>query len=665
MTAAATSVPQKTFDRLILAEKHNMAQPIAEYLAAKSNTPIKRDRRAFIVGGDVVIAGDGHLLEDCYPEDYEPRFRNWEATIAELPYVPKRWLKKRRTDPTAREIFATLESYAPLARRVLHSGDYDREGQLIGDELCREFQIDVQVERLPIMGYDLDQIEDAFAAIHPNEEMAALSLSARTRGISDLIWGIALSRVYSVEATKQGYDGGISIGRVVSPTLHLLLRREQAIAKFQPITHFPIRARLDTSAGSLVAEWVPPANAAGAEGFDETGRLVRVATAEAIAARISRAKIAGVADVKNTTVKTQPPLPYALSTLYSAAFRVHRYTVEQVAEAAQALYASHHLITYPRSNCRYYPVRLAERAAATLAVIDRNLPGLRSLSQAADPTLRSGAFDDAKVAPGVASHYGIAPLKKIADMNRLTAVERDIYELICRNYIAHFYPPSIVERRAYTFKAHDTSQPAQDVDVLTASVSTLVDPGWYPVHDRSTEMANIELPVLEIGEAARIAFCLPDPEKTKAPRHYNDGSLISALNNVAKHVDDPDLALELGSGARLGTDATQSDIIKKLIDKKLVKRGNDGLTLTRIGTEVALKLPEELRSPRLSVKLEQELDKIARGSAKAGPFITSQNELVRAIVARPLQLQVADLWKPTSKKKSDDGGRTNGESSRS
>jgi DNA topoisomerase-3 len=637
--------------RLILAEKQSQAIAIAEFLAREQGVQIREDDlTSRFVGDDVIIAANGHIYEDYAPDDYDPRYKDRSAAL--LPIIPAKWMKKPKTTRNALRALEALRRYVGDVQRVLHACDYDREGQLIGDEIFHDFKVKVPIDRLPIVGFDDDSIREAFSKVHANDMLRSLSAAALARSRADWLWGMNLSRLYSSEAEKKGYRDGIAIGRVISPTLYLLLRRERTIQEFVPLTHYEIKVAVNSRYGPFAADWVKPEHLQ--DGFDDKGRLVRRAVAEEIARRIDSAKIARVLTVVPGQRETPPPLPFSLSSLQVVASEKFKYTAKQVHEAAEALYDRHFLITYPRAmNVRHYPVSLHGRAREALETIRRNLPSLAPLIDDANPDIRSEAFNDQEVAAAKASHHAIAPLKTLISNvgDRLSKVEIDIYELICQYYIAQFYPSSITHSRKYTLVVNQ--------DVLSLSASTISDPGWRPVLGRSDGGAK-QIVELEPGTDLSISYALPQSLVTKPPAQFTDGKLIAALNDVGAHVDLPELKQRLGKNARLGSESTQTETIERLIAKKLVSRDRDHhLVPTELGMAVAGSLPKELQGPALTVEWERDLDRIANGEGKAADFLGGQVTVVTNLVALPPDMVLFDGWKPKARR-DDTGGNGGG-----
>jgi DNA topoisomerase-3 len=623
-----------TIERLILAEKENQASRIAVYLGDLAGVkPIQGPNNEYIVAsGDVVVFASGHLFEDAKPEDYDPRFATWRRE--DLPFWPTRWKRIAKKGKTVDNAFAALRRYLPVVDTVLHACDMDREGQLIGDEIFREFKVAKPINRLPVVGMDDDSLAAAFAAIHPNDEHKLLSAAAIARSRGDWLWGTAFSRLLTILAQSKGHRKPISAGRVISPTQYIIFDREEERRNFVPVHHFAVIARVETADGPLKATWAPPDE----EGHNDQGQLVRRAIADEACRRIGEARAGKILKVDTKESEEQPPLPFSLAPLQAEINSKLGYTLDAVYDAADALYRRHALITYHRANNRYYPTSAHARAPAILDVIRTNLPVLTTLVDGADPAIQSEAFDDSKSSAEAASHHGIMPLRtECAIDTLLTPVERDVYEAICRRYVAQFYPPMKAETLSYTVVIGK--------DALTGGRRIVVDPGWYTVAGKDVD-GEATLPDLKPGENVTISAIVVDEKRTEPPNRFTDGSLVMALNDVRRVVKDEDLRKLLGEGARLGTEATQTQVVKKLLTTQMIERQDRHLTITGLGAAIARALPPELKGPALTALFERGVDEIARGDRTMKQFLEEQIAILRQILPEIGDISFDEAWKP-------------------
>ncbi len=620
--------------RLIITSRERQARAIAQWLAHRSNLRIRYgEYAAQIVGNDLIIPVQGQLYRDFGPEDYDERYRT--RRLEDLPIVPTTWMRKELDGEGASAALAALRRYGPDITRVLHACDVDREGQLLGDEIIRRNGLDVPVMRLPITGFDERAISDAFAAIVPNAPLQRLSPAATARSQADWIWGINCSRLYKIAAEKQGFKDEISVGRVISPTLHMIAERERAIRAHSPLSSYRVVAKVGDDRRALVAEWTY--DRMPTEGFDPEGRLVRRAVADQILARVHGARTAVVRATGSTFEEIAPPRPFTLATLQAAASKVYRYTARQVAAAAESLYGHHHVISYPRPGITTYRPAMRAFVDDTLTALAENFTELAPVIQSAHAAAATNCFDAVDDRDGV-THYAIAPLMTRIATDHLPPVERDVYTLIARNYIAQFRGAARIE--------HHTIELDAGGERLIARASKLVEPGWRALSSGAAAVAS--LPELARGTVLPIVGVGVSTAVTEPPARYTDGTLIFALNNLAL----PDVGGVHTFQGRLGSETSQAKTIERLIEKKLVERTIKGeLRPTPLGLAVADSLPAELRGPELSARWERQLDAIAQGKLDPDAFLAEQIDVVTRIVRAPVTLTLDRRW--TKKKKND------------
>ena len=609
-----------SFARLFLAQKQSQAEAIVKYLEAQGRGQATNRGDHFVVGEDCVTFASGHLFEDAPPEHYDPANREWRREG--LPIVPSQWVrlpKTRNTGGVEHQQLTALRRLVPMAQLIIHACDFDREGQLIGDEILEELGVSVPVARLPIVGYDIDSIADAFTRMVDNADLSALATAARSRSRADWLIGINLTRALTIIAKDAGYQvRKVSAGRVISPTLCLIVTRAEAIDAFVPFTHYWVGLATQSQCGQFLARWTPPA---GCRGIDSDGRLVLRGIAADAVARSRAHTVATVASITDEPVVEPPPLPYSLARLQSAMNQRYRLTAQQTFDAADRLYWRHYAISYPRGSNRYYAPAHAARAAAIVNAIGRNLPRLAAAIGELDIAQRSPAFDASRVG----SYCAMAPLSTTLDPRALTAEEQIVYEEICLSYLAQFAPDHRALRRTIVFAAGD--------DRFELRQLIITEPGWKDL--RPTTLGTPPtLFELKVGQSVQINRVEIIERKTQAPEPFTDGTLIDALNSVDDYVRNPELKAHVGHGASIGSEARQGHTIETLIQDGCVRRDRHYLVPTSIARVVAQHaMPPELRGPAISVVLDRALERVARGSQSSQPMLVEVERLVRKMCA--------------------------------
>ncbi len=423
--------------RLFIAEKPSLARAIADALPK----PHKKEQGFIRCGhGDIVTWCIGHLLEQVEPDSYDERYKKWH--LADLPIVPDRWQLRPRK--SASKQLSVVRKLLKEAQEIIHAGDPDREGQLLVDEVidyCKVAKSQQQaMQRLLISDLNLPAVQRALSSMRSNREFIPLSVSALARSRADWLYGMNMSRAYTLLGQKAGYQGVLSVGRVQTPVLGLVVRRDEEIAHFVPKDYFTLHALIPYQDGEhrfdIRARWQP--SEACKPWQDEEGRVLHRQLAENVANRIA-GQAAKVIESEQDQTKQSAPLPYSLSALQIDAAKRYQLSAQQVLDTCQSLYEKHKLITYPRSDCRYLPKEHFIQAKQVTSAIAHNLSELHHAVEGADLSRQSKAWNDKKVD----AHHAIIPTPKTASVNGLSATEQKIYDLIARQYLIQFYPPAV------------------------------------------------------------------------------------------------------------------------------------------------------------------------------------------------------------------------------
>ncbi|MGO1626547.1 MAG: DNA topoisomerase III, partial [Halomonadaceae bacterium] len=572
--------------RLIIAEKPSLARAIADALPDRA----RREDGALHSGDTVVTWCLGHLLEQAPPEAYDPADKQWR--LDRLPIVPATF--KHVPRPKARSQLAVIRRLLKRADSVVHAGDPDREGQLLVQEVIDYLGYRGPVKRLLVNDLNRPAVKKALTRLADNADFAPLYRAARARSQADWLYGINLTRAWTLTGRQAGHDGVLSVGRVQTPVLGLIARRDAAIREFVPYPFYPLWVDAAVAGGELRAWWVPNAT----HRLDEKGRLLDRAPADALARALPGGE-GRVARLEQQEKRQAPPLPYSLSALQVDAARRYGLSAKAVLDTCQALYERHRLITYPRSDCRYLPRAHLAEAQQTLEGACRSDPTLAGWLDGADFNLRSKAWDDKKVG----AHHALAPSGKTPDFDRLSTSEGKVFRLIARNLLAQFYPPLVTfNTKAELTFAHKT---------FRASGQQVLDPGWKPLFT-SREQAP-PLPPLQEGESCRALDAGVEARETRPPEPFTDASLIKAMMNISRYVDNPEVKRTLRDTDGLGTEATRAGILETLVARGYLVRRQKALRATRLGSALIGALPEAVATPERTAQWEQRLSAIAEG----------------------------------------------------
>jgi DNA topoisomerase-3 len=601
--------------KLYIAEKPSLGRAIAEVLPG----PHRKGEGCIHVGnGDCVSWCVGHLLEQAEPAAYNAAFKAWR--MEHLPIVPDPWQLTPRA--SSRKQLSVLRKLVKSATALVHAGDPDREGQLLVDEVIAHLKVSGgkrdSIQRCLISDLNPSAVRRALQQMRSNKEFAPLSTSALARSRADWLYGINMTRVFTLQGRKVGYQGLLSVGRVQTPVLGLVVRRDEEIESFVPKAFCEVIAHLTTSTGeSFKAKWQP--SEACEPWQDDLGRVLSKALAENVVARI-----AGVtATVVRSTSKQKkqaPPLPFSLSALQIAAAKRYSMTAKQVLDTCQSLYERHKLLTYPRSDCRYLPLGHFAEGNAVRAAVASTSPALSQAAEEADSQLRSKAFDDSKVG----AHHAIIPTAKKVEPGKLSTAERNVYELVGRQYIAQFYPSCEyrdsqidLEIAGGQFIARAREQTRAGWKKLFSPKSEKTDSG-----DGNHEAAlNKSLPVLEKGDQCDCARGELVEKQTSPPKPFDDASLLAAMTGISRYVQDQTIRKVLKDTDGLGTEATRAGIIELLFTRQFLHRQGKQIRATEAGRALIHCLPEVATRPDMTAQWETQLDAISRREASYEGFM--------------------------------------------
>jgi DNA topoisomerase-3 len=513
--------------RLFLVEKASVGRALAEVLPGEK----KREERHIRCGGDVVAWASGHLSELFEPQDYDEIHSKWRLDT--LPIIPEQW--KLKEIPRTRNLLKNIENLLKRADSVVHGGDCDREGQLLIDEILQYFNWTGPTLRLRINDVNPDAIRKALKEMRDNGEYRGEFLAGRARSCADWASGVNLTRWCTIHFENAGYEAGnmFSVGRVQTPTLGLVVRRDREIEKFVSKPWYALFAALTLTAGNrtISGRWIPGEEEA--PFLDEEGRLMDRAIGEELEEKLIDAT-GTVLSVDKKIRKAAPPLPYNLAQLQIEASR--KYDITDTLAHAQKLYELGYA-TYPRSNCRYIPEGHRAEAPKILQAIEAGCSGLRGILKEADVTRKSPAWDDSRVT----EHHAILPTIRVPLENALSENERKIYDLICTRYVLQFLPDHEYRETTIEFEAAE--------ERFKASGREVVVPGWKgngenSEDDEGSSDDGSPFPAVVVGESGPVIPRLEE-KMTAPPKRFTYDTLIAAKNHIHLYVEDPEIRKQL------------------------------------------------------------------------------------------------------------------------
>ncbi len=586
---------------LVIAEKPSVARDLA---GALPGTFQKHD--AYVESDEYVITfAVGHLVELAQPEEYDDRFKKWR--MADLPIVPEAFKLKPRDAKSQKQLRAIHKLLKrPDVDRVVNACDAGREGELIFAYIYETAGVDKPVERLWINSMTRQAIKEGFERLRPGAQLGSLEAAARSRSEADWLVGMNATRAATIRG-RAWVGGVVSLGRVQTPTLAMMVRREREIQAFVSEPYWLVHGEFDPRYAGL---WF--------EG-DET-RLKDGARAEAIASKVS-GKDGLVESVERKEQSERAPLLYDLTSLQRDANRRFGFSARRTLSAAQSLYEDKKALTYPRTSSRYLSgdmVSLLKPTAETLLPIADYARGARFVLDLAQLPL-ARVVNDARVA----DHHAIIPTDVEHDVTSFSPDERRVFDLVARRFLAVFHPPARYARTTVVTIVEEER-------FRTRGKITL-DPGWRAVYgleadepakqgEDETESEG-ELPRLEQGQRARCVEATVEAKETKPPPRYTEATLLSAMETAGKLIDDDELR-EAMKERGLGTPATRAETIETLIRREYIERAGKDLQPTPKGLQVITMLETHpITSPELTGDWEKRLADIEQGHGERASFI--------------------------------------------
>lgn len=639
---------------LYIAEKPSLGKAIAAVLPKPQH---KDNGFIRLANGDVVSWCIGHLLEQAAPEQYNPDYKRWQA--AHLPIIPTDWQLKVKS--SAAKQFQILKKLIKQADKIIHAGDPDREGQLLVDQMLAYCGVKgaklETAQRLLINDLNPDAVKKSLSQLKANKDFVPLSTSALARSRADWLYGLNMTRAYTLQGQKSGYNGVLSVGRVQTPLLGLVVRRDEEIANFISKPFYQVLASLSTQANEqFTALWQP--SEACLPYQDEEGRVLVKALAEQVKSKIVN-QAAIVSKLEQKDKKLAPPLPYNLSALQIDAAKRYGISAQQTLDACQQLYERHKLITYPRSDCRYLPQAQFNDAAALCQSIAANSQDLTNAVANANTSLRSKAWNDSKVS----AHHAIIPTAKRQVLTKLSLTEQRLYLLIALQYLAQFYPVyCYAETRVEVTILTGIFRATAKVEQAAGWKQLFRQPATHEIKQANSDEHQIsQLPKLTLGQALKCIDATVLEKNTQPAQHFTDASLLAAMTGISRYVQDKDIRKILRDTDGLGTEATRASIIELLFKRQFIQRQGKLILATETGTALINALPLKATLPDMTALWEASLNNISQKQSSYQAFMQPLCDELQQLIADANTIKTMKLPQGTnqgwSKKKASSGKR--------
>jgi DNA topoisomerase-3 len=604
----------------ILAEKPSVARDIARVLGASQRG------EGFLHGnGYVVTWAVGHLVSLAQPHEIRPEWKQWRLDT--LPMLPDGWplVVYEKTKPQFEVVRKILNS--PRVTQVVCATDAGREGELIFRYIYDAAQCDKPVSRLWISSMTAEAIRKGFDKLQPGAAYDGLADAAHGRSRADWLVGKDLS-----------------VGRVQTPTLAMVVERELVLRQFIAEEYIEVLAKFEglgiRKKESYTGTWFRPRQQQGDE-KEAQAKLSRLpADGEEAQQIIERARTGAVAieSVKSETQRAQPPLLYDLTELQRHANRLFGFSAQETLTYAQALYERHKLISYPRTDSRHLSADVAATVAKIANIVAPAYPDMVAEGTGAR-TLGRRYVDDSKVS----DHHAILPNAINAARMSLSPQERKIYDLVCRRFLMMWHEDHLQAVTTVITAITNPGNPEPIVDRYRTTGTLVQQLGWKVLDlapekrkkgKGEEEEAEQVLPTdLAQGQPQKVAGIEAKKKKTKPPKRFTEGTLLTAMQTAGQTLDEKELS-EAMKDTGLGTPATRAAIIEVLLKRGYIVRSGKMLEATDKGVHLIEVVHPEVKTPAMTGQWESYLKKINQGDAQLNPFIEGINEYVRGVVEK-------------------------------
>ena len=587
---------------LVLAEKPSVARDIARVLGAK------RSADGFIEGDKYVITWAlGHLVTLADPDAYDEKYKAWR--LEDLPMLPEKMklVVIKQTSKQYRTV-SKLMGRADIDRLIIAT-DAGREGELVARWIMMKAHFKKPAFRLWISSQTDRAIKEGFAKLKPAKEYDNLYFSAQARAEADWLVGLNVTRALTCRFNAQ-----LSAGRVQTPTLALIVQREEEILAFKPKDYFTLQALFKGFSATF-------------RDSKNNTRFSDRAFVEGIQKSLA-GKSAVVSKLEKTAKKQAPPAAYDLTELQRDANKKFGYSAKQTLSIMQSLYERHKVLTYPRTDSRYITDDIVATIPERLRAVAQGSYQKAAMTLYRKPLSTKYIVNNAKVT----DHHAIIPTEQPANFSKLTFDERNIYDLVVKRFLAVLSEPCEYDEVKVTLDIGSKS--------FYAKGKVIKKDGWREVYgsatdeeDEDAEIKSQKLPELKQGMTLPVLNTKIVTGKTRPPARYTEATLLSAMENPSKQIADKKLKAIIETTSGLGTPATRADIIEKLFDNFSIERVGKEIHPTAKGKQLIRIVPPDLKSAELTAQWEQQLQNISKGTGSMKKFIGEMRDYSTKLVS--------------------------------
>ncbi len=618
---------------LIIAEKKALAELIADAIPGKAQS----GNGTICKGNYCITWASGHLLGLKEPDEYNPALKKW--SLADLPIYFKDWqvrpLPGSSSGKNAAERLREIKKLIDKADVIIHAGDPDDEGQLLIDEILRYYKVKKPVKRLATGDTTAPALRAALGNMDDNRLHEAAGWAAYARSVADMTFGINLSRYFSLTNPP----AKLTIGRVQSPTLNLVVVREEQIQSHKKVTYYDITADIHIQELVIPCRYEPKKD----DPNLVEGRILDPGYAAEKTAMLSSLDLSNIRVTRNIG-EENPPLPFNLVKLQSYCGQRFGYSPSETLAYSQSLRDKYNAITYNRSSCQYLSDHHFEQAPKTMKTVITNIGGYKP--KELDMTIHSRCFDSSKIE----AHFAIIPQDVCVDTSKMTVQEKNVYLAVCKYYMVQFMPPAVKERTRLEVLLPDGG-------MLVSSSMVVQKPGYLKLFASDRQQNASEwfqkeqrspLSDLSPGVYSGIVKNAKTEEKeTRPPSRYTQVTLNEDMTRISKYVEDPEVKRLLlakdkdkkSENGSIGTDATRADIIKNLIVRGFIEEKGEGkkkyLYPTDLGKELIRIIPDEAKKPDITAYWWSMQEDIRQGNASYESLTDHVLQMVAQILQEP------------------------------
>lgn len=588
---------------LVLAEKPSVGRELAKVLNCNQGG------NGYLMGSKYIVTWAlGHLVTLADPEEYDQKYKAWR--IEDLPMLPKD-LKLVVIKQTSKQFSIVRELMKKSdVDELIIATDAGREGELVARWIIEKVGFRKPIKRLWISSQTEKAIKDGFASLKPGRDYENLFWAAESRAEADWLIGLNVTRALTCK-----YNAQLSAGRVQTPTLALIVERENDIKKFIPKDYWTVSGRVN----DFTVQWISKNG--------ETRSYDKSKTEEVVS-KVNN-QVGEVTEVIKTLKKDFPPLAYDLTELQRDANKRFGYSAKETLNLMQRLYENHKLLSYPRTDSRYISSDIVDTLPERLKSISKG-PYL----SAANTILRSKIHTSSRFVDSskVTDHHAIIPTEQFLDLSSLNKEERNIYDLVVKRFLEVLSPAFEYEQTTVKITVKG--------EIFTAKGKIVKIKGWKEISNFTEgEEKDQSLPPINKGEKVKLIGAKLNNEKTKHPARFNEATLLSAMENPGKNIQDKGLKEAIENTSGLGTSATRADIIEKLFNTFYMERKGKDIYPTSKGIQLIGLVPEDLKSAELTAKWEKQLQLISKGKASSMSFVKDMRNYASKLVTNVVNSQ--------------------------